>query len=436
MILKNSFNISDSHASIFLNFIAKAMGLITIIYLANIFDQDFFGLYSYLIALSSFIAVFIKLGLPPYLTKSTSSLLANQNYSKIKSLWIKINRFLSLALVILLTLFLIIYLIDTTPSENNITLFDLLACFLIAFSISFSEIRSSMIRGMGYIKSGLFPENFIRPILFLLCLFLVSAFYDQNITLILFIFLGAYIFSNSVSQFIIYRISKTEIDERNIDIKKKFKIEPNEIISYFSFSFLQILMSQFCILLFPFFSSYEELALFRIAFSGGFLLTVVLMAIAAANINKFAGFYSKKDYRKLNKYANKCSAMSASYSTILILVACILAPYAIDFLLDNSYSDSLIPFYIIAFGQLFNCFFGLASSILQMSKFQFHNNISLGIAIFVGVIFFIIFVENTGAFGASIAYTSCLITYVLLSQFFCKLKIGFFVNPFSIVSRV
>lgn len=436
MTLKNNFlSISDSYASIFLNFFGKAIGLVTIIFLAGKLDQNSFGMYSYLIALSGFIAVFLKLGLPPYLTKLTSSLLANQSYSKIKSLWKKVNNFLLYTLILILILSSAIYFFNFKLLQN-FNLLDLSICLLIAFSISLNEIRSSMIRGMGHIKSGLIPENFIRPILFIICLYFAFNLNNFNLTLILIIFLLAYISSNIVNQFIIFKINKNEIVKSNTDVLKNFDIKSSEIISYFFFTFLQVLMAQFCILLFPFFSTYEELALFRIAFSGGFLLTTVLLAIASANINKFAGLYSTKDFRKLEKFANKCSKMSLIYSLLLISISCVLASFVIDLLLGELYLGSLLPFYIIAVGQLFNCSFGLASSILQMSKFQFFNNISLAVSIGVGIILFILLVQNYGAIGASIAYSSSLITYVFLSQFFCKLKIGFIVNPFQKISKI
>ena len=128
--------------------------------------------------------------------------------------------------------------------------------------------------------------------------------------------------------------------------------------------------------------------------------------------------------------------MSLIYSLLLISISCVLASFVIDLLLGELYLGSLLPFYIIAVGQLFNCSFGLASSILQMSKFQFFNNISLAVSIGVGIILFILLVQNYGAIGASIAYSSSLITYVFLSQFFCKLKIGFIVNPFQKISKI
>lgn len=435
MILKNNFfNISDSHAAISLNFFAKASGLLIIVYMANSFNQNLFGRYSYLIALAGFFATFIKIGLPPYLTKITSSLLVSDRYSELISLWHLVAHYLLISFVLLLTsLFLVFYI--QPFSFENIDFANIFICILIAYCIAFSEIRSSMIRGAGYIKSGLVPENFIRPCVFIFTLYLTINFSTYNISTILLLFFGSYLISNSLSQLVLLKITKQVIQPNITNDNHRFKLNSRELVSYFSFSFLQILMSQFCILLFPFFSSYDELAIYRISFSGGFLLTSILIAISSANINKFSTLYTQKNFNSLNSHANKCSAMSFKYSFFFIMLSCFSAPFVIDLILDESYMESLMPFYIIAFGQFFNCAFGLASSILQMSNYQSYNNVSLFISIFIGIIIFIFLTSKSGAIGASIAYSASLLVYILLSQFFCKIKIGFFVNPFGNISR-
>lgn len=430
MILKNNFfNLSNSHAAIFLNFFAKACGILIIVYIANTFNQNLFGIYSFLIALAGFFATFLKVGLPPYLIKKTSSLLARNRYFALMSLWQLVRRYLLISFLFISTSLLLVFYVYPI-SFKDIDFTDLSICILIAYSITFSEICSSMIRGTGHIKSGLVPENLIRPCVFILTLYLTINFLTHNISTILMLFFGSYLISNSLSQLVLSKITKQEIRPNIINNEYRFKLNPKELASYFSFSFLQIFMSQFCILLFPFFSSYDELAVYRISFAGGFLLTSILIAIASANINKFSTFYSQKDFKSLNSYANKCSAMSFRYSLFFIVFSCLSAPFIIDLILDKSYMASLVPFYIIAFGQLFNCAFGLSSSILQISNYQSCNNVSLFISILIGIIIFSFLVSKSGAIGASIAYSASLLAYVSLSQFFCKIKIGFFVNPF------
>lgn len=426
-------NLTISQASIVINFCGKFLGLLIIACLANFFSENAFGFYSYLISLAAFIAVFFKLGMPPFLTKNTSSLIASENFSELSDLFKRVGRYFFITFALILMFILIMGSNRETELFNEITYLELTLCILIAYAICFGEILSSIIRGMGFIRTALYPENVVRPIIFLLLLLLTANISSLNIFNALIFFLLAYVISN-----FIYYLSKHRIVVSHLGISKagkgRFIFQNREVLSFFIFSLLQVAFSQFSFLLFPFFSSYDELAIYRIAFSGGFLLTAVLLAVASANVHLFSNFYSQNQLTKLRNHANECSWTTFIYGFPFIAFSCAFAPYFLPLVLKESYLASLTPFYIIAIAQLFNSAFGLASSVLQMSRFQYLNNISIVISLLIGIIFFVSLVKDTGAVGASISFSITILVYIFLSQLFCKIYLGFFIYPRKLIS--
>jgi O-antigen/teichoic acid export membrane protein len=429
----NYLSLSISQASILINFCGKFLGLLSLACLANFFSENAFGFYSYLISLAAFIAVFLKLGMPPFLTKNTSSLLASRNFSDLSYLLNSVGRYFIISFVLMLIFILSLSSKREAELFNEITYLELIFCILIAYAISFGEILSSIIRGMGFIRSALYPENIVRPIIFLFLLLGTAKLSSLNIFNTLFLFLTAYIISNFIYYLVKRKIVELHPDTSTVG-KGRFIFQYQEMFSFFVFSLLQVVFSQFSFLLFPFFSSYDELAIYRIAFSGGFLLTAVLLAVSSANVHLFSNFYSQNQLTKLRNHANECSWITFSYGFFFIAFSCASAPYLLPLVLQESYSASLTPFYIIAIAQLFNSAFGLASSVLQMSRFQYFNNISMVISLLIGIIYFVFHVKDMGAVGASISFSISILLYVFLSQLFCKILLGFFVYPRRLIS--
>ncbi len=403
-LFRKSFNV------FIIKILSIFFGFIFTFYITQLYGADgmgFFALCQSILMISTLISLF---GTDTSLVRFVSENFYQQNYVKIKSVYLSV---LKIVIPISLILSLVIFFSKSILSKfifniSNIEtglFYSLIACL----PLCLIHIHSESLRGMQKVELYSIIKYFLTPFFSIILLFML--YDDDNIYLPVLAYSISIIMTSVIGCFIWLNKSKI-FSTQNIytPIKDILKISFPLMVS----SSMLLLLQWIDILILGYYESSSQIGIYNVAVKISMFGSIVLFSINSIVAPKISQLFNQKNIIELNKIV-KISSRLMFFLTIPILIFIlffsefILRFFGEEFILGTACLNILI------IGQLINVLCGSVGYILNMTGYQNIFKWIIFFSFIINVILNIVLIPFYGIFGAAIASMISLTLWNILS---------------------
>lgn len=393
------------------------IGFATTIFLARLLGPSEYGVYAYVIAVITLLAVPVQFGLPTLVVRETARARETESWGLMLGLW-----YWSPLVVGILSLFVgLATLVGITlieqylhPDSQKALAYGLT---LLPF-VAWVALAGAAMSGLQRVVLGQLSENLLRP--GFLLLFLVtgltwfpSSEFDAIFVLVLTIF--AAILAFLVSYIILYLIRPKALTGQYPKYSNR---------SWFSSAWplalvtgLQILNHQTDLLMLGVLATTTEVGIYRvvsqIALLAVFGLQIVNMVVAP----RIATLHTAGKVQRLQKLITRSSQITLLVALPLTIALIVFGEAIISVLFGEKYAPGYTPLIVLTIGQLCNAGMGSVGLLLNMTGHERTTVKGVTIAILLNIPLNTLLIPVWGMTGAALASASSLIVWnVILWQ--------------------
>ena len=401
-------------ASIAIKIFGLGFSLLTAIVLARTLGPEQYGVYSYVLAIVSILAIPAMFGLPALIVRETAKAEVKQEWGLMRGLWSWANRITaSLSVLIAVIAAVVLWLNRDSFSQIQFLTFAWGIAFIPLSALA--ALRGASLRGLRKVIQGQLPEQVLRPLLFIVALVVVSLLGNIKITAasammfnalsagVAFIFGAWLLLREKPKQF---KIVTKEYDK---------KAWSNSVVPLAMVSGLDIILQQTDIVMLGLLGTNEDVGLYRVAVQGAMLLVIGTEAVKAITMPYLVKYYSQNNSAIFKIIITKSTRVGFLFSLIIFLIFIFFVKYILRSVFGEDYVDSYYILILLSLGQLVHTFIGIVGSVLNMCGYEKSTLYSQLIAVFLNVTLNIILIPLYGIEGAAIAtLTSIIVRKILL----------------------
>ena len=387
-------------ASIVIKILGICFSLITAVILARTLGPEQYGVYSYVLAIVSILAIPAMFGLPTLIVRETVKAEIKQEWGLMSGLWSWANRITaSLSILIALIAAIVLWLNRDSFSQIQFLTFAWGIAFIPLSALA--ALRGASLRGLRKVIQGQLPEGILKPLLFIMALVVVSLLGNTKITAasammfnalsagVAFIF-GAWLLS---------RVKPKQLKKSTKKYSKKAWMA--SVIPLAMVAGLDILIHQTDIVMLGLLGTTEDVGIYRVAVQGATLITIGTAMIQMVANPYFSRFHSQNNFEKLSKLIT----MSARAAFIIVLPIAILFIFFGDWFIllvfGDAYVASYYPLIILTIAQLIHVGVGLGGPILNMCGYEKGTLYAQVFAVITNLILNFLFIPIWGVKGAA-----------------------------------
>lgn len=388
--------------SIVIKILGLGFSLLTAIVLARVLGPEQYGVYSYVLAIVSILAIPAMFGLPSLIVRETAKAEVKQEWGKMRGLWFWANSITaSLSLVIAIIAALVLWLNHESFTEMQFLTFAWGIAFIPLSALA--ALRGASLRGLRKVIQGQLPEQVLKPALFIFMLAVVGLTGFTQLTAESAMMLNAlsagmaFIFG----AWLLFRVKPKQLSVAEREFERKAWMA--SVIPLAMVAGLDILVTETDIVMLGIFRTAEEVGIYRVAMQGGLLAAIGVSAtsmIIAPYISKFA--YSK-DIISLEKLAKQSARLAFLIAFSATVVFAIFGEFLLSVVFGDAYLGAYWPLLFLAAGQTVHAGMGAGGVILNMNGYEKGTLIILAAAAACNVILNFIMIPMWGVVGAAIA---------------------------------
>jgi O-antigen/teichoic acid export membrane protein len=405
--------------------------LLLVILLARFLGAESYGVYAYIFAIISILAIPTELGLPNLLVRYIAKYQAHEQWGDIKGL-IKSTNSLVLAISSFIVISVLLVLKSGVLKFDETELSTLYWGLFLLPIIALGSIRGATLRGLRHIFLGLSPEYMIKQILFIIFLVIANQWLiEQDITPVL-----AMSF-NAISALIAYIIgliwffklvpNKVKKSKPNYHLKKWTIVA----IPFLLTGGMQIINSKIDIVLLGWFSTSDQVGIYEVTWRGAALVSFGLGSLNLLLAPYFSRFYFTDKLVKLQKIATYSAVINFILGASVTLLYFFYGKEILEFFFGSEFVVGYFPLLILSLAHLMNTASGSVALLLNMTGHERKVLIVLAIAAFTNIFLNLILIPRYGIEGAAFA---SLITYMIWNSILVVLSIRYIRVDTSILS--
>jgi O-antigen/teichoic acid export membrane protein len=391
---------------------------------SRVLSPENYGLYTYLIWLTSTLSVFTGLGLSGTIAKFFPEYYHNYRFNQankfIKSIIIiqMVTVIIAIFILLITLSFWIDEIIDVRRNDLNIliviSIITILPNSLLALLISTFQALQRF--------DVLFKiKGFFQVISFILNTILIIIYNDFLYSLII-------IFISAIAQTLLLTFSFQSIlkkQKKEHSILSEALIPKNRILNYAKYMYINVLWQQVVfnkseIFFLGIYSTASEIAIYGIAFGLVNIMMLSLSPLMTVLNNFFSSMVAKKEIAFLEKIINKVTHYFIIFLMFTFIYVLAFSKEIVDLIYTNQYSEVVLVFLIMFSGYSFVQIVSVAGSLPFLMEKQ---KIIVKIGILIGLLnLFLdfILIPRFGAIGASLANTSSQLLSSLIVFFYIK----------------
>lgn len=394
------------------------------IVLARALGAQEFGLYSFIIALVTVMAVPSQFGLPSLVLRETARSVATDDYGRLLGSWrwsSRITFLMSLA-VIALGLIAAVVLGSTVPAlQSTAYRFGLLLIPL----LSLGALRAGALRGLGKVVQGLLPELVLIPAL--LVVFMGTVWLVSPASLDATSAMAAHALAAGAAFLIglafLYRGRPKALTS---DIEPIYDLEGwrNSALPMAIIMGVGVLFRHTDTVMLGLLTTEEHVGVYRVASQWAWLVTFGSQIVNFAIPPFIARFYAQDDSRRLQTIAKRAGAAGALSSLPPLLVFVLAGKPVISFALGPSYEGAYLPLVILATGQFASVLMGSCGTLLAMTNYERDTATVLGVSVLANIGLNALFIPLWGPLGAAMVSAAVLFGYNVVLRKIVRLRLG------------
>lgn len=400
--------------SIAIKVFGLGFSLLTAIILARTLGPEQYGVYSYVLAIVSILAIPAMFGLPTLIVRETAKAEVKEEWGKIRGLWFWSNS-------VTASLSLIIALITATLLWLNRDSFTQIQFLTFAWGIVFiplsalAALRGASLRGLRKVIQGQLPEQIIKPALFIIMLVIVSVTGIKQLTAESAMMLNA--LSAGVAfvfgAWVLYRVKPKQL----VSVEKEYerKAWTSSVVPFAVLSGLAVIVTQTDIVMLGLMRTSAEVGIYKVASQGADLAAFGIVAANMVAMPYMSRLANSNDIKSLEKIVQNSARLSLFFSIIITALFAIIGDKLINFVFGSDYVVAYFPLLLLALGQVFHAGLGQGGTLLNMCGHEKGTLITLILSALLNVVLNFIFIPLWGIHGAA--------TATLISVLFRKIVI-------------
>lgn len=375
--------LQGSLGSVAVKVCGMVLSLSLAIVLARTLGPEGYGIYAFVFALISLLAIPAQFGLPALVVRETAKAHVNGQWRLMRGVWrwsTQAAGALSLALGLVAALIAWIF----AEHFSQIQLVTFAWGVLLVPLLALGNLRGAALRGLRHVVQGQFPETVLRPAFFLVLVACALVFWpaeDLTSAQAMAMHVVAAATAFGVSAWLLLRARPT-------GVRKAHQVEYHSrqwLVSAMPLAFIagmQLINQQVDILMLGIVASAEEVGVYRVAVQGAMLVSFGLTAIGMVTWPYYARLYEKRDMLAFQQIATLSARAMLVLALPIAVVFILFGQWLLAFVFGGEYTSAYYPLVILACGNVVHAAFGTVGPLLNMTG---HERITArGIAIAAG----------------------------------------------------
>lgn len=415
---------------------SKVLTLLVAIMLARILQPDGYGVYSFVVAVLTLVAIPVNMGLPVLLMRETASAATHQNHALIGALW-RWSTHLVLAAsgIILLVGWLGLWASHGWMDETRLLAFAV-GLPMVLF-LGLNNLRSSALRGLHRVVLGQVPDMLVRP-LFLLAgvgavvVLLPEDEFTPERAMVLYTLAAAGAF---VVGAVLLRWCRPEGVRPSKPSSAMTRGWLAAIIPLAFLSGIQVINQNTDIVMVGLLGADSQVGIYRVAMQGGLLVIFGAQALNQVFMPYFSSIYASGDFARLQRLVFVGAGATTLVALFVAIVFWLFGPAIIRLVFGAGYEPAYIPLSILAAGHVFSATMGQVGALLSMTGYERQTLRGFLIAFGVNIVLNAVLIPHFGAAGAATATSVSLVVLNIVLWQSVRMRLGINSSVWSIVHR-
>lgn len=411
--------------SVALRVLAIILRLVLAVLLARVLGPAGYGIYSYVFALVSVMAIPAQLGLPGLVVRETAKARVRQEWGLMRGLWqwaSKVAIAFSLMIGVAAAGLAAFFHDRFTDLQLTTFAFGLLLVPLGALG----NLRGAAVRGLGKAVIGQLPEEVLRPLLtILLVLAVIVRQPAESLTAAL--AMGLQVLAVAVT-FVIGAYMLWKLRPAPLALKPAPAYQHRHWLrSCLPLAFvagMMLINGNTDVLMLGFFASEHEVGSYRAVVQAATLVSFGVQAVGMVAAPYFARLHAAGNMLELQRAVTLSSRASAAVALPAALALIFWGEPILTFVFGREYAGGAIALGILAAGHLLNASMGVLGGLLNMTGHERDTARGVAIAAVVNIVLNLALVPSFGMNGAALATSLTLITWGVLLQFAVRERLG------------
>ncbi|WP_415895640.1 flippase [Neptuniibacter sp. PT34_22] len=378
------------------------LGFAVTVALANILNSHEFGVYTYAFSVAALLSIPAKFGLQKLIVRETSKANVHNNWALIKGLWQW--AFLTVIALSLLSsaIYLgVIFLLDPDKRSLYSEVWGYAVWFIPLMAIA--SIRVGVLVGLRQIWKAHFPEQIIRPLIFLVALFVCLHVYSP-------VNAKEAIFSHLLAWFVVFLIGlvllKNECPREIKEVKKvsyQYSYWIKSVIPLGLTSIMFQINTYADIFLLGYWVSPDKIGDYRIAVQFALLMAIGMQVVEMFMSPIIAKLYAEEKLEKLKRLVSISSAMSFMLALVVYVFLWLFGELLIEKIFTEEYRGAFAILMILGIGQILSALFGSQGPLAAMTGNEKSAAKCLMMSAVLNIVLNLIFIPMLGVVGAAYA---------------------------------
>lgn len=416
--------LSGGAGSVGLKIANVGLGMALGVVLARTLGPAEYGIYVYVYALMSLLAIPAEFGLPALVIRETARAEADQQWGLIRGIWRWAGLTatgLAFALAVIGAVFA--WLFSDHFSTSQLATFGWSLALLPL--IVLGNLRGAALIGLRKTVRGQLPEQFVRPVLLIGLIAAAGLFTRGEITsdqaMALHTFAAAIAFVFGV--WLLWRERSASAATRSTLV---YRIKPwfASTLPLALIAGMSLINTNIDLVMLGFFVTPSEVGVYRVAAVGAALVSLGLTAIGMVTMPHFAHFHAKGDMVRFQSLATASARASLLLALPAAITLLLFGSSILRLVFGPGYDSGYLVLAILTCAQLVHAGFGTISPLLNMTGYERDTAKGVAIAAVCNVILNVAMIPLLGTTGAALATAITLIVWNVVLWRMVRRRLG------------
>lgn len=421
MDLKNNL-VRGVSATLLLRFASMGLSWAASVTLARLLGVEGYGTYALLISIITVLRLPATFGAPALLMRETSAALATGGWGRMRGIGVWTLRFsmiTSLPVVLVVTA---AWLFPRWTPANLAPSLPWVAAMIVLLPLA--DLRGGVLRGLGQVVWGHFPEQIVRPAVILLLVFLpllwghtISRPHEAMIANVL-----ATGVAWAVGMLLVMRFWPAQA--RGVRPEYDAPAWRRSLLPLGLAYAMYQLDGEVAVLALGLVASETEVGVFKAATQFA-VLAGLGYAVVTSNISPgIAAAWAKGDLSRIQATVTQGSRLSMLYALPVGGGLAALGGWGVPFVMGPGFEGAWLPLALLALGQVINAAFGSASAVLTMTRHEGGNTVAFAVGLALNVGLALLLAPAMGAVGAAWAVVASVTVRNLILWIYARRRLG------------
>lgn len=361
-----------------------------------------FGVYAYMFAVVTLLALPAQVGLPTLIVRETAKAYGRDDWSTLQRLWGWGGTLVLVSSSVILVVGLIFAWFLRDAVEQKYLSTYIVGLFLVPM-LALSSLRGAALRGLRLIGRGQLPESIIRPLLLALLVIglplMGLGFTAVNAMLM---HLVAATCAFAVGAVFLWRAGARRMAVTLSELKDT-KAWLASIMPLAFVAAMQTLSNQTDIVMLGILMEDANVGIYKVVVSGTGLILFGLQIANMVISPRLASHYAQNELVRLQQVVTFGVALSAAIAIPITFVLIVWGDRILGFVYGMEYVAGYSTLVILAVSQALNAMFGSVGMLLNMSGHERYSALWLGVSTLANISLNLILIPEFGMVGAAFA---------------------------------